>query len=236
MIGNKSLCNNKRLLIFFLYIQQNYVASCNNKEYWCQLSWNYESAILLRFLNLKEYTIRPRVIFASPTRCAASLRRAARRAFRRKCRFKRRYTRAHPPDGREASFIRRSLTKRGWIGSHKRTRDTWRDTSARRRRRRGEGKAKEGEGEAYGDGGEGSCEEEFCVLLGQEFCVMQMQIVTSYTRAACRRASARVVTRFRFTPYASRDTHTNYTRRRPKKNTRAYLALLSWITLVNIHF
>lgn len=30
-------------------------------------------------------------------------------------------------------------------------------------------KAKEGEGGAYGDGGEGSCEEEFCVLLGQEF-------------------------------------------------------------------
>lgn len=88
-------------------------------------------------------------------------------------------------------------------------------------------KAKEGEGEAYGDGGEGSCEEEFCVLLGQEFCVMQMQIVTSYTRAACRRVSARVVTRFRFTPYASHDTHTNYTRRRTKKNTRAYLALLS---------
>jgi hypothetical protein len=56
--------------------------------------------------------------------------------FRRKSRFKRRYARRM--DGRTRSFIHAAFINEtyGWIGSHKRTRDTWRDTSARRKGRK----------------------------------------------------------------------------------------------------
>jgi len=61
---------------------------------------------------------------------------------------------------------------------------------------------------------------------------MQMQIVTSYTRAACRRVFARVVTRF--TLYVNRDTHTDYSVRR--KKTRVYFVLGQlWLMLISIN-
>lgn len=80
------------------------------------------------------------------------------------------------------------------------------DREAKRRRKKKK--------ERRSDDGEGSCEEEFCVLL-----VMQMQIVTSYTR--CSVPSSVCKSRYaisRFAPYVSRDT--DHTWCLPKKDAR----------------
>lgn len=91
-------------------------------------------------------------------------------AFRRMCRFKRRYA------GCTGAFIHTAFINETWLNRFPQRRvraiyaAAWTDIGRREERKRERGNEREG-----------FCEEEFYVLL-----VMQMQIVTSYTRAACR--------------------------------------------------